>query len=535
LKALLNWQLTLLLWCLAVIPASADESLRARLDSLAARGFEQLGATRIDYHPLLREFYTRIDFRPAWSHAATRAALLQSVRDAALEGLDPLDYHLPALEHAASVTLSPADRELLHTDALLRLAAHHFHGKLHPLDHTPDIDLHSVELGPDPMLRLAQAIEDNDIAGLLQQLTPAATIYHRLRDGLATHRAIAAGGGWPGIDTGATLRRGDRSPRVAMLRQRLRISNDLRTPDDTDPELFDAQLEQAVRHAQQRHQLAVDGAVGKNTLAALNVPVSARIAQIRVNLERARWLLHDLPATYVLVDIAGFEVRYVRDGEQLLQSRAMVGRPYRKTPVFRAAISYLELNPHWTVPPTILRNDVLPEIRKDIGYLQQRDMQILSLDGREVDPATIDFSALRGRNFPYLIRQRPGPDNALGQIKFMFPNQYMVYLHDTPARNLFAQPQRAFSSGCIRIERARELAALLLQQQGWDEAQLDAAIATGQTRKLVLQQAVPILLYYWTVAIEDDGDVLFKPDIYQRDAALLAALNHPNGDPDDRP
>ncbi len=232
----------------------------------------------------------------------------------------------------------------------------------------------------------------------------------------------------------------------------------------------------------------------------------------------------------MLVDIAGFEVRYVRDGVELLKSRAAVGRPYRKTPIFRAAIRYLEFNPTWTVPPTILTNDVLPEIRKNPGYLARRQMRVLTFDKREVDPATVDWRRYSGKNLPYLIRQDPGPQNALGQVKFMFPNVHSVYLHDTPERKLFLQPERAFSSGCIRVEEARRLALLLLAAEGRSETEVEALFADSATRRVPLAQPVPILLYYWTVAIEDDGDVLFKRDLYDRDAGLLAALDNTDGD-----
>jgi murein L,D-transpeptidase YcbB/YkuD len=314
------------------------------------------------------------------------------------------------------------------------------------------------------------------------------------------------------------------------LRQRLLASANGAAHTTHDPELFDPALEAAVRHFQSRHQLAADGVVGKKTLAAANVSAAARIGQIRANLERARWLLHDLPPTYVLVDIAGFEVRYFRDGRELLRSRAAVGQPYRKTPIFRSRISYLEFNPSWTVPPTILTKDVLPEIRKDPGYLARRTMRVLTLQGQEVDPAGIDWRRYSGRNLPYVVRQDPGPKNALGQVKFMFPNAHMVYLHDTPEREIFRQPERAFSSGCIRIEEARRLAVLLLGAEGRSESDVDALFAEAKTRRVRLAHPVPILLYYWTVALGDDGDVLFKRDLYGRDDALLAALDHTQGD-----
>jgi len=266
--------------------------------------------------------------------------------------------------------------------------------------------------------------------------------------------------------------------------------------------------------------------VGKGTLAALNVPVEGRIDQIRVNLERARWVLHDLPEEFVLVDIAGFNVRYIRNGRIIWDARAVVGRPFRKTPVFKSRITYLEMNPTWTVPPTILRKDVLPAIKQDIGYLQEQNMRVIDYDRNVIDPATIDWQRYSGRDFPYLIRQDPGPRNALGRIKFMFPNEHLVYLHDTPSKSLFERTERAFSSGCIRIEHPFRFAELLLDDPAhWNRDAVIKAIESGETREVSLPRPVTVILLYWTVASEANGDVTFKQDIYERDAAVLAGLN----------
>jgi len=265
--------------------------------------------------------------------------------------------------------------------------------------------------------------------------------------------------------------------------------------------------------------------VGTRTLAALNVPVEQRIEQIIANMERERSRPEPAGERYVMVDIAGLDVSYVRDGATQWRGRAIVGRPQRKSPLLDSRITYLDLNPSWTVPPTVLGKDVLPELRRDPAWLQEHNMEIVDYDGRRVDSADIDWTRYSGRNFPWLIRQSPGTGNALGRIKFMFPNEHAVYLHDTPARKLFTRPERALSSGCIRIERPLELAALLLQDTpGWDRARLDRALASEVTRSVSLANPVDIHLQYQTVAVEADGTVLFRPDIYGYDAPLIEAL-----------
>jgi murein L,D-transpeptidase YcbB/YkuD len=271
--------------------------------------------------------------------------------------------------------------------------------------------------------------------------------------------------------------------------------------------------------------------VGPRTLDALNQPVSARIRQIRVNMERARWVQRDLPDDFLLVDIAGFRASLVRGGEEVWHSRAQVGRPYRETPLFRADLTYLELNPTWTVPPTVLEEDILPATRRDPDYLSARNIRVLDRRGASLDPGAIDWSTVRARSFPYLLRQDPGPNNALGRVKFMFPNPHSVYLHDTPSKSLFERSQRAFSSGCIRIEDPLTLAELVLDDPQWDRARITREIGTGRTRTLSLARPLPVLLLYWTAEVGDDGRVYFREDLYQRDAKLLQALNAPAREP----
>ncbi|MDH5172906.1 MAG: L,D-transpeptidase family protein, partial [Gammaproteobacteria bacterium] len=361
----------------------------------------------------------------------------------------------------------------------------------------------------------------------LDRLKPTEPMYRYLVAALARYRLIAQTGGWDSIAQGPTLRPGDSDPRVAQLRRRLLAEGDQEAAAATDPRLFDAGLQQAVIRFQRRYRLDADGVVGKQTLAAMNVPIQRRIGQIRVNLERAR-ALGDIPATAVLVDIAGFEVSMFRNGQRLFRGRTVVGKPYRSTPVFSDTITYIEFNPTWTVPPTIFAKDTLPAIKSDPGYLKKKNMQLLTMDGVEVNPDTVNWQLYPRQGFPYMIRQRPGPDNALGRVKIMFPNEHMVYLHDTPSRDLFNRSERTFSSGCIRVENAERLAQLLLDDpEKWSPAAIDAVIEGGKTRRVSLRQPMPIYLVYWTVQVLENGEVQFKRDPYNRDALILDVLDRP--------
>jgi murein L,D-transpeptidase YcbB/YkuD len=482
---------------------------------------------------LLPAIYRAHDYTPLWHNPRSVSQLLAAIRHSELDGLDPADYNLDTLENllqqrrdSAADNVLACDLDLLLTDSLVRLGYHLSFGKVDPEALDPDWNMTRYIEDMDTLVRQADAIDTGSIDLLLRSLRPQVPAYARLQAALVQYRELQAHGGWQTVPPGATLKPGMSGERIAALRRRLTATADMPPGSDGDPARFDASLEAGVRAFQLRHGLEDDGIVGKATLAALNVPVEQRIDQIRANLERARWVLRDLPETYILVDIAGFRVTYTRDGEVVWQTRAQVGRPFRKTPVFRARMTYLEVNPTWTVPPTILMEDVLPAIKRDPAYLAQKNMQVIDYDGNPVDMTTIDWQRYTGRNFPYLIRQGPGPENALGRIKFMFPNKHIVYLHDTPSKSLFGKATRAYSSGCIRIEHPYDLAGLLLEgDPDWDREQVTAAVDSLKTRTISLRKPVSVILFYWTVGFTSDNRILFKQDIYERDPAIVKGLN----------
>jgi murein L,D-transpeptidase YcbB/YkuD len=505
----------------------AQESLQALLQRLAAQGRVEIAGAHVYDFEMTQQLYARAAFTPLWTNDRAVAELAEAIEQAWREGMTPEDYHQRQVQQVrdGSLILEAPARDLLLTDSLVRLTYHYALGKLEPkeLSATWNFDHHLPSI--DPVEWMGSVAVKGGIAEGLASLKPRGPTYMHLVDALARYRDIAARGGWPGVDDGPTLRPGESDLRVVQLRERLKADHDFAGAGE--PALFDDELAQAVKRFQRRHRLDADGVVGKQTLAALNVTAQQRIDQIRVNLERAR-VLQDLPPTAVVVDIAGFEVSLYRGGLRLLRSRAQVGRPYRSTPVFRDEIRYIEFNPTWTVPPTILKNDVLPDIKRDPGYLSSRNMQVLTRDGAVVNPNSVNWQDYPRRGFPYVIRQQPGPNNALGKMKVMFPNEHLVYLHDTPSRDLFNRSERMFSSGCIRVEKIEELVELLLDDpERWGSAALDDIVATRQTRRISLVTPVPIYLVYWTVQVEDDGEVHFKRDPYNQDPALLRALEKP--------
>jgi murein L,D-transpeptidase YcbB/YkuD len=512
--------------------AAPSDEIRARVEKIESGSGLSVKGASVTSTTVLPALYRQSDFTPVWNNPRSVAQLFHAVRSIDEDGLDPADYHLAALEAlqaeiGAGANPNPAqtaNMDVLLTDSLIRLSYHLLIGKVDPVELDSNWNLDRTINGRDAVQALSSAIAEGTIQDLLASVRPQHRYYRRLQEALARYRAIAAIGGWPSVPPGAALKPGVSDERVLALRQRLAVTH-IPSAEARSP-LFDAELEDAVRQFQRQHGLVEDGVVGKATLGALNVPVDARIDQIRVNLERARWVLHEMPREYVLVDIAGFRVSYFRDGQSLWQARAQVGKPYRKTPVFRSQITYIEMNPTWTVPPTILREDVLPAIQRDIDYLKEKNMRVIDYHHKVLDPASIDWLRYKGPDFPYLIRQGPGPTNALGRIKFMFPNKHLVYLHDTPSKALFERTERAFSSGCIRVENPFEFAELLLDDpRNWSRRSIIAAIDSLQTRRVTLPRPVTVLLLYWTVAPGEQGEALFKQDIYDRDAAVLAGLN----------
>jgi len=511
----------------ALAQPDASEALRSRVEALAVE--PRVDATPIADALFLMRFYESRSFRPAWDADAKLDGLLQALEGSRAHGLDPADYHIDVLRaYRNSRDAEPGmdiPLDILATDALARYAFHLRFGKVNPGAIEPTWNFSRTLEGVNVVNVVQGLIDAPDIGVALRALAPGDMRYAELMQALADYRALAQAGGWMPVARGETLRPGMSTPRVAALRERLAaegyaVADSRDAP--ADPQLFDAGLEAAVESFQRRHGLEADGIVGARSLAALNVPVEARIDQLRVNLERVRWIFRDLETRYIVANIARFRTSLIEDGEVVWSTRAVVGRPYRETPVFRASMTYLVLNPTWTVPPTILREDLLPEIRRDPDTLARRNIVVLDTAGTVVNPADVDWSA---RGFRYMLRQEPGPDNALGRVKFMFPNPYDIYMHDTPARDLFTRADRTFSSGCIRLEHPLELAELLLRESGqWDRAAIDRVLAAGRPQTVKLPRPLTVLLIYAT-AVPEDGEIYFLQDVYSRDARLLRALD----------
>ncbi|MDH3216531.1 MAG: L,D-transpeptidase family protein, partial [Candidatus Krumholzibacteria bacterium] len=463
------------------IAEAERERLRNRLE--IAKGPPELivADQLIHCETTLRRFYHERGFAPAWTkgsgptlHADSLVSVIEGAR---WEGLEPEDYHLTPIRTLLVRTRANArkkkapdprylvDLELLLTDAFLLYGSHCLAGRLDP--ETIHSEWFATRREEDLARVLQSALDKSEIRPALQGLLPPQSGYMALKKGLLRYRKLAEAGGWPTVPEGPKLQLGDRGERVTALTKRLTVTGELSAPNDRsqDPLAFDQSVDQAVRLFQRHHGLDVDGVVGPATLAALNATAAQRVQQITVNLERWRWLPQDLGQHHILVNIADFGLEVLENGRSVLEMAVIVGRTYRRTPVFSATMTYLVFSPAWEVPPTLAVQDILPQIQADPSYLAQKGFKVLHGWGaqeREVDPTTLNWQEFSRSYFPYRLRQAPGPQNALGRVKFMFPNKFNVYLHDTPGRDLFAKSVRAFSSGCIRIEHPEALAQCLL-------------------------------------------------------------------------
>ena len=525
--------------------AFVAERIRTRIEAAGVVAEFRAGGEPIYESVVLPDFYERRLYRPAWSDERGPTALaddlVSALRRADLEGLRPEDYHVAGIAAVLAAvrtgagndpTRDPdrlAELDLLLTDAFLVYGAHLLAGRVNPETLRPEwlVNRRSADIAD----VLEVALTSRNVSGALETLVPPQSGYRRLREALARYREVAARGGWPAIPDRWTLRRGDRGPAVTALRERLRLEDGLVPAEHPDGELFDEALEQALKTFQRRHGLVADGTVGAATRAELNVRLEHRVEQLELNLERWRWLPEDLGRRRIVVNIPAFELEVVEDEAVVLALRVVVGRLYHRTPVFSDTMRYIVLNPYWHVPRRIAAEDLLPEVRQDPSYLARHRLRVFpssTADAREVDPATVDWSAITPAAFPYQLRQDPGPLNALGRVKFMFLNKFNVYLHDTPARPLFEQTQRDFSHGCVRIQHPIELAVYLLRHDPrWNRDALMDALDDAVDRTVPLPEPMPIHLLYWTAWADRDGTIQFRRDIHGRDAPLWKALRAP--------
>ena len=480
-------------------------------------------------------FYSNRDFELAWTNKKNVKDLLESIEAAFDEGLNPEDYHLERIksleEKSKKGKLSDeekADLDLLMTDALILYASHLLEGKLEQSDLRKKWDVERNEGPENPDSLLTATLHNQNIKSVLESLKPNHYMYNLMKFHLKKLREVEAEGGWPNVSEGETLKVGDSAQRVSEIRQYLLAVGDLKSEATSEEELFDEELEEAVKKFQWRHKLTNDGVVGKGTIEQMQVPVEDRIDMLILNLERTRWIFQHPDDDFLIVNIAGFHVKRITDRKEVFDSRVIVGKYHKESPVFKGVMTYMVMNPTWTLPYSIATHETLPRLKKDPGYLAAKHMEVMDRKGTILNPSTINWNDYSAGNFPFIIRQKAGPWNALGEVKFIFPNKYAVYLHDTPSRGLFNRQDRAFSHGCIRTEDKWGLLMSLMDDPDvWNMDKINEILKSGKTTTINLPKPINIYLIYLTAAVDQENNLMFMKDVYKRDKAVIDAMKKP--------
>lgn len=523
---------------LGTVAATNDDIADAVADLLANTPAEVLGfgSRWADYSTEDQELhavYHEQALQPLWvsSGAPDRraTAIYDAIRNAADEGLDPNDYHFPVLSRYWK---SDDAGELARLDLMLTLALVAWVndvsvGRVHPREKHPDLFARAGDRRGDA-LEIVNGFRDTaDPEDYLAALLPRHRHYQGLKQAHGHYRELRDQGGWAQVPAGDTLHPGDRDPRVAAIRRRLSVSGEF-TGTDIESDLYDAEVEAAVRHFQTLNGLAADGVAGERTVGAMNFTVDERLRLIEMNMERWRWMDHDLQDPYVLVDIAGFDLQGVSGGEVETEMRVIVGKHYHESPIFSDHIKYIEFNPFWNLTPNIARHETVPKLRKEPGYLSRTHIRVFDGWGensRELDPASVDWDHVRNPG-NYRFRQDPGPWNALGTMKFVFPNKFSVYLHDTPNHDLFSRASRAFSHGCIRLSEPARLAEFILAHNdpAWGMEKIEQVVDSKKRTIKSLKHPMAVHITYETAWTDGEGKLNFAPDVYGRDAKLEQIL-----------
>lgn len=500
-------------------PAAVAESLRRHIEMLQSLGRIQVAGEPILAREGLPPLYEGRGFVPLWAEASQVESLLGEISAADGDGLEPADYHFAALRRVIEARRQHPDDagiaasvDLLLSDALVRLATHLHHGKLHADTLEPRWDLAPGEEAEDTLRRM---VLSGAVGTALSELRPTLALYGRLKAALARYLFIAADGGWPSLGDVDVLRDGMRAAAVPVLRRRLALTGDYDGPA-TDSPLFDTRLADGLRAFQARHGLEPDGVLGPATRRALDEPVEARMDRIRANLERARWLLAGVRGRVLLLDPAGGDVRVVREGREVHAQAAGFGAPWNAAASFRSETSYAVANPDWVLPPAMVTAQVAPLARRSPNAIADLGLVVHDDRGRPVDAASVDWS----RPDDLVVIQTPADRSLLGVLRIAVPG-------DPPAAVHGGGPGHPLA-GSVRVADPLALAAVLLEDptgsQSWTRAALGELAASGLTRVLAMPARMPVVYAPWTAWVPPDGTVSFRPGFRAQDSAIIAGL-----------
>jgi murein L,D-transpeptidase YcbB/YkuD len=508
-------------------PRPLDPAAGAIHDQLAGSGpaLQVLPKTR----EAVIETYRQRDFKPLWVADGTLSdrgkAVLSLLSAAADEGLDPAAY-LPSVLTSFDQTLPVSDPSAMArldidlSAAAVRYARDASGGLFDPRKLSAYNDIDSDPVTGDKAARvLAWSPYPADY---LKSLHPTHPSYAAMKKALADLRAERGSAAAEPIPDGELVKTGGSDPRIPAVRQKLaeRGFTGAEAAPGSDPLLFDKELSAELRLLQKASHIKVTGILGPQTVAALNADLTAqRQAKLINNMERLRWLPHELGKRHIFVNQPAYTADVMENGKSVWSTRVIVGRPTTQTAVFHDEMELVIFNPSWGVPPSIIAKEYLPKLRRDPGYLDRLGFKVVNQKGKVVPSRSVSWSSY-GSKIPYGIQQPPGEKNALGEVKFLFPNSHNIYMHDTPSRELFDEEERAFSHGCVRVQNPREFAAVIL---GWDQTAVDKNIATPKSEAVRLKEKIPVHLTYFTAWPDEAGNMRYFEDIYGRDKALSDA------------
>ncbi|MBN7815585.1 L,D-transpeptidase family protein [Algoriphagus pacificus] len=502
-----------------------------------------IGNSQLENSDAVISFYEDRDYEEVWSNNGKINDLaeefLEEIEAVKYDGLNPQDYNLAQINEffeeiqnkrrilKPKSTPELVDLDLLMTDAFFKLSHDLEVGKISSQSQDSYWKLEAKEAKANYNELLQEIADGEDIQDGLASLYPKMDMYTKgrevLKDLYEKHEEDTLT--WQQVSFDQSLKVGDVHQSIPGLRERLQFWGFLDEYETEDEQLFDSTMWEGLKRYQMENGMNPDGAIGDLTTEFLNNSTEKLIEIASVNMERMRWMPEiEWDKELVLVNIANYQLDYLTEGDTALTAKVIVGKEYNESPVFTAPMSYIVFSPYWNIPPSITNGEIIPSVQKNGNYLSEKNMEVVSNSGEVVNPKSVSWSGKDGNNFPYRIRQKPGGSNSLGLVKFMFPNDYNIYIHDTPARSLFARETRALSHGCIRIQNPDKFAKILLKDDHWTDEKIHAAMNQDNEEVVQLDRKVPVLLLYLTFWADENGEGHFRPDIYNRDAALIKEL-----------
>jgi len=494
----------------------------------------------------IKSFYADRDYLEVWffngSLSKAGDELIDKINEVKYDGLIPADYHLKQLTSYASKkdsdkvefkSLSTEEKvnvELLLTDAFFQLASDLDKGKIDPVQldsswkfERPESVLNYTEL-------LNAIASGSAVENEIEKIFPNSALYIKGRKAIKKLYEIKAKDTltWELEEVSEAIEVGDKHPAIPSLRQRLIFWEFLSPYDGGDELLFDSTMWEGLKQYQEANGMKPDGVIGSLAAESLNHSPAQLIEVAAVNMERLRWLPEiDWQKEMILVNVANYQLDYLTNMDTTFSAKVIVGKEYNESPTFSAPMSYIVFSPYWNIPPSITKEEIIPAVQNNKNYLEEKNMEVVTASGDPVKASQVDWTLKDDEEFPFRVRQKPGGDNSLGRVKFMFPNKYNIYIHDTPARSLFQKETRALSHGCIRIENPDQFAKILLKDKSWTDDKIQGAMNQEVEEIVELDRRIPVVILYLTFWAEDDGRAHFRPDVYNRDKALLKALKQP--------